>query len=93
MDPFPSQFEVWELAPLYNEETTLRNQKLWEITRRVEGDRRMVKEVGGYRRISHKHWKKSKIFYQKKIHSMKIFRVIFLSVAPFVVRKQCSETP
>jgi len=38
---------VWDLAPLYKEETTLRNQKLWEITRRVEGNRKMVKEMGG----------------------------------------------
>jgi hypothetical protein len=70
MDQFPSQFEVWELAPLHKEETTLRNQKLWEITRRVEGNRKRAKKVGdigerALRRISHKHWKKSKIFYKK----------------------------
>jgi len=41
---------VWELAPLYKEETTLRSQKLWEITRRVEGNRKRVMEVGDIRR-------------------------------------------
>jgi hypothetical protein len=41
---------VWELAPLYKEETTLRNQKLWEITRRVEGNRKNGEGGGGYRR-------------------------------------------
>jgi len=42
---------VWELVPLYKEETTLRNQKLWEITRWVEGNRKRGEGGGGLRRM------------------------------------------
>jgi len=51
-----------------------------------------VKEVGdigerALRETSNKHWKKIQNILQKKIHSMKIFRVVFLSVAQFVITK------